>query len=125
MQIVYVAGPFTAKTAWDIAENVRNAERVGLLVAQSGAMPLIPHANSHLFFGQCTAEFWYEGTKELLVRSDAAIFIPNWRSSVGSVGEWDLCQKMGKPSFDLSRYYPEVFADLIPDFIASLPTVIL
>jgi Domain of unknown function (DUF4406) len=95
VKVVYIAGPFTAPTAWQIAAHVRNAENWGLDVARCGAMPLIPHANSAggLFYGQLTAEFWYEGTLELLKRCDAALFIPGWLQSEGSKREHTWCKE--------------------------------
>ena len=75
MKVVYIIGPFRGKSHWEVAENVRNAERLGLEVAKLGAMPLIPHKNTENFDGLLTDEFWIEGTKELLRRADAAITV--------------------------------------------------
>jgi hypothetical protein len=107
MKLVYVAGPFRATTAWGIAENVRSAERVGLEVARAGSMPLIPHANTAHFHGECTDDFWIEGTLELLRRCDAAVFLPGWHHSTGSRGEWAECVRLGMPRLDLEPFYLE------------------
>lgn len=101
MKVVYVAGPFRAKTAWGVAENVRAAERVALQIARLGAMPLCPHANTAHFDGECTANFWLEGTLELLRRCDAAVFIHGWPASLGSMGEWEECGRLSIPRCDL------------------------
>lgn len=101
MKVVYIAGKFRGPTAWDIAENVRAAERAGLEVAKLGAMPLIPHAITAHFHGQCTDEFWIEGTLELLERSDA-IWVFNrehYTSSVGTQGEVRRARIIGRPVF--------------------------
>lgn len=87
MKVVYICGPFTGPNAWEIEQNIRLAEEIGLVVARLGAMPLIPHANTRFFFGQCTPEFWYTGTMELLTRCDALITVGDWKHSVGSVNE--------------------------------------
>ena len=87
MKVIYVAGAFTAPTPWDIEKNVRKAEEVGFMVAQVGAMPLIPHANTRFFHGQQTPQYWYDGTMELLKRCDAVIMVPGWEKSRGSVVE--------------------------------------
>jgi hypothetical protein len=91
MKVVYVIGPYRGKTHWEVVENVRRAEQLGLKVAMLGAMPLIPHKNTENFDGLLDDDFWLEGTKELLRRADAAITVEAldlpWRYSVGSAGE--------------------------------------
>lgn len=99
MKVVYVAGPFTGATAWDIERNVRAAEVAGLDVARLGAMPLIPHANTRFFHGQLTAAFWYEGTLALLERCDAMLVLPGWKRSSGTLEEMRLCETHGIPYF--------------------------
>lgn len=85
--LVYIAGPFSAPTTWDIAENVRNAERWGLRVAQAGGMPVIPHANTHLFHGQLDNDFWYAGTLALMRACQGVVLCPGWWESKGSRAE--------------------------------------
>jgi hypothetical protein len=87
MQIIYVAGPFRGKTPWDVAQNVRRAEEMGLEVAKRGHMPLIPHANTALFDGQCNDQFWLDGTMALLYRCDGLITLPTWEASTGAKAE--------------------------------------
>jgi hypothetical protein len=104
MKIVYIIGQFRGKTHWQVYQNVQNAERLGLEVAKLGAMPLIPHTNTGNFDGLLTDEFWIEGTKELLHRSDAAITVEaiglDWRKSTGSVGEVeDMEEVLKRPVF--------------------------
>lgn len=114
MKVIYIAGPFRGATPWDVAENVRNAERWALEVAKLGAMPLCPHANTAHFDGQCTGQFWLDGTLELLRRCDAAIFIPGWPPSAGSRGEFDECQRLGIPRLDLDALFGE--EESLPSF---------
>lgn len=99
MQIVYIAGPFRAVTAWEIENNVRRAEEVGFLVAQAGAMPLIPHANTRFFHGHQTEQFWLDGTLELLRRCDALMLLPTWAQSSGARGEKAEAERLGLPVF--------------------------
>jgi len=120
MKVIYVAGPFRAPTQWEIAENIREAERIGLLVARAGAMPLIPHANTAHFHGQLDADFWLNGTMELLRRCDAAVFIPGWKSSAGSLAEHDECRRLKKPWLSLSLSSPSLFASVIVTFVQQL-----
>lgn len=108
MKIVYVAGPFRASTAWGIAENVRNAERWSIELVKRGVMPLVPHLNTQHCFGLADEKFFLEGTLELLRRCDAAVFIPGWEKSSGSVGEHEFCARVRKPLLELSSNEPEV-----------------
>jgi hypothetical protein len=98
--IIYVAGPFRAKTAWGIEQNVRSAEtQAHRLVMEFGVMPLIPHANTRYFHGIGSDHFWLEGTLELMRRCDAVYLCPGWEDSRGSVAEKDEAQRLGIPVF--------------------------
>ena len=99
MKIVYVAGPFRGKTAWDVEQNVRRAEEMGFKVAELGAMPLMPHANTRFFNGLFTDDFWITGTLCLLERCDAMIVLPGWENSTGTKGEIRLCEDRDIPYF--------------------------
>ena len=101
MKVVYIAGRFTAPTAWEIEQNVRQAEALAVEVARLGAMPLCPHTNSRFFFGLTgtTAEFWYEGTMELLRRCDALIYVPGWEGSKGTLAEREEAWTLKIPQF--------------------------
>jgi nucleoside 2-deoxyribosyltransferase len=118
VKIVYVAGKFRGKTAWEVAENVRAAERVGFEVAKLGAMPLIPHANTSNFDGTLTAEFWLEGTMELLRRCDAVLTVDNWQQSTGATLEVIEAEARRMPVF----HYVESLRMWLRD-VAAAPVV--
>lgn len=99
MRLVYIAGPFRARTAWDIEENVRHAERIGVEVARAGAMPVIPHANTRYFSGINDDQFWLDGTLEMLKRCDAIVLSPHWQRSAGSRGEREHALTWPMPVF--------------------------
>jgi hypothetical protein len=99
MKVVYIAGKFRGLTTWDVEENVRRAERVGFEVALLGASPLIPHANTRVFAGTLNDAYWLEATAALLRKSDAALFIRGWESSVGARGEHEEAQRLDIPCF--------------------------
>jgi hypothetical protein len=115
MKVVYIAGPFTASTHWQIELNVRHAESWALFVATCGAMPLCPHTNTRFFHGLLTPEFWYEGTIELLKRADAVLMVQGWELSVGCRRERDEALKTDKP----------VFYETDPDIEATLKAWVL
>lgn len=101
MKVIYIAGPFRGPNHWVMAENVRNAERWALEVANAGHMPLCPHANTAHFHGCHPDQFMIDGTAELLRRCDGAVFIPGWIASAGSRGEFGICAKEKIPACDL------------------------
>ncbi len=89
MILVYIAGPFRASTSWDIAQNVRCAERVGLEVAHHGYYPVIPHSMTHHFHGAIDDEFWLNGSLALMLRCDGVLAMDKWGCSEGSRREID------------------------------------
>lgn len=97
--VVYIAGKFRGANAWAVAQNVRAAEGLAMSVAELGAMPLTPHSIGAHFDGTLTAEFWLEGTKELLRRCDAMIVLPDSATSQGTLGEIIEADKRGIPCF--------------------------
>lgn len=111
--VVYIAGKFRADTTWERAENVREALRWALRVAEAGAMPLCPHANTELFFGQLTEEFWIPGTKALLAGCDASLFIPNWQLSEGARGEYDFCEQHEIVTFEA----PDLLSGMVREWV--------
>lgn len=90
MKVVYVAGPFRGKSHWDIAENVRNAERLALEVWRRGAVAICPHANTAHFQDAAPDHVWLDGDLELLRRSDAILMTPDWERSTGARAERDF-----------------------------------
>ena len=100
MKVVYIAGPFRAATSWGIEQNVRAAEAVALEVAKLGAMPMCPHKNTQHFHGLLTAQFWIDGTLELMRRCDAVMLVGDWRSSSGTMGEMDEAARIKIPIFE-------------------------
>lgn len=99
--LVYIAGPFRGKTPWDVAQNVRRAEEVGLAVAlQCGAHPIIPHSMTGHFDKQGSDDFWLQGTLELMRRCDAVYLVHTWTLSAGAKAEKEEAERLGIPVFD-------------------------
>lgn len=103
MPVVYIAGPFRGENAWEIEQNVRRVEEVGLYIARKGAMPLMPHANTRFFQGTLPDEFWIDGTSELLLRADALYLHMGWEKSQGSMIEKELAESVYMPVFVFER----------------------
>ena len=84
MKVIYVAGPFSGETAWDVEQNIRRAEELAYYVSCLGAAPLCPHSNTRFFNGTHTYEFWIDATAALLAKCDAIIMTPDWERSSGA-----------------------------------------
>ncbi len=100
MKVIYIAGPFRAPNAWEVEKNVRRAEELAFEVdSLGGCIALCPHTNTRFFNGTLSDEFWLEGTKELLRRSDAVMFLDDWTRSSGSKAELVLARSLTMPCF--------------------------
>lgn len=99
MPVIYIAGKYRAPDGWLTELNVRVAEMVAFDVARIGAMPLCPHTNTRFFDGTLTAQFWLDGTLELMRRCDAVLLCWNWKDSAGAIGEKEEAERLGIPVF--------------------------
>jgi hypothetical protein len=106
MKLIYVAGPYSAPTHLEREQNILAARIAGAEIAKLGAYPLIPHSNTAHFdtpagLGE---QFWYEGTLELLRRSDAMFLLKGWQDSVGTGRERQEALRLEIPSFTKLEY---------------------
>jgi hypothetical protein len=99
MKVIYIAAPYTASNTWAIEQNIRVAELAGLQVIQLGAMALVPHTMTRFYFGAVPESTVIEGDLELLRRSDAVLFVGDWRSSKGAMGELEEVYRINLPRF--------------------------
>lgn len=107
--VVYIAGPYRANTPWGIEQNVRRAEKVGLHVAEMGAIPIIPHTMYRYFQNAMPDQFWLNACKVLLRRvataPHAALLVAGtrnggrWLDSEGTLDEIEEIQRLGRPVF--------------------------
>jgi len=97
MKLIYVAGPFRAKDAWEIEQNIRRAEELSLEIWRAGAVAICPHLNTRFFQGAAPDDVWLEGDKEIIRRCDAVCLVQNWEKSVGTQAEVALASEIGIP----------------------------
>lgn len=113
--VVYVAGPYRARTRQGIELNIQSARAVGLLCCKKGWSPIIPHANTgHLdaLDPSIGDDFWLASTMELLRRADAVVLVPGWETSRGTRDEITEAQLRGIPV-----YYSEHQLPVAAEFI--------
>ena len=99
MKLVYVAGPYRASDSWEVEHNVRDAENVGFMIAQFGAVPVIPHTMYRFWNGTLTDEFWLEATLDIMRRCDAVVMACDWEFSSGAKAEKQEAERLKIPVF--------------------------
>lgn len=99
MTLGYVAGPFRGANHWEIAENIRNAERLALEVWKLGAACICPHANTAHFQDAAPDDVWLNGDLEMLARCDFMIMTPDWWRSSGAQAEHAFATARSIPIF--------------------------
>ena len=99
MKVIYIAGPFSGANAWEVEKNVREAEVLGMQVAELGAAPLVPHSIGRFYNGTLTYQFWIKATLALMLKSDGVLFTPRWKESAGATAERKEAERF-MPVFD-------------------------
>lgn len=126
MKLFYIAGPFRGPTPWAGENNIREVETLGLLVANAGGVPIIPHAMYRFFDKALPDQFWIEATADLLMRCDALVLHPSWQKSAGSRAELELAQKHRFPVLDFAKFVPVLarvdssFSALVKPFVDAV-----
>lgn len=108
MKVVYVAGPFRGANAWEVEQNVREAEEISLEIWRLGAAVICPHANTRFFQGAAPDEVWINGTMEILRRCDAVVVVRtagkrSRKISTGTIEEIREALYLRKPVFYVYR----------------------
>lgn len=102
MKLVYIAGPYRAKNAWEIEQNIRRAEALSLAVWKSRAniIGICQHCNARFFHGAIDERIRLEASVALIKRCDAILLVSHWQSSEGTNEEIDCAGWFGIPVFD-------------------------
>jgi len=106
MKLIYVAGPYRAKTKERLELHLAQATYVGVLLAEKGWFPVIPHLNTARFERYSPwleDKFFLVGTLEMMRRCDAVCLVPGYEYSEGTKGEIAEAERIG-----LKVYYAEI-----------------
>lgn len=95
----YVAGPYRAPNHWEIAQNIRYAEKLALRLWREGLAVYCPHANTAHFQGAEPDEVWLEGHLEWMRLADVVVVLLNGESSLGTVAEVQEALRLKIPVF--------------------------
>jgi len=99
MKLMYIAGRYRSDYPDAVKLNIAAAQHAGMLVAEKGWMPVVPHSNNTGFNSTQIPEFWLEGTLELMRRCDAVFFIQGWGRSPGARAELRKAKMLGMPIY--------------------------
>jgi len=96
MKVVYVAGAFRGKNAWEIHQNILKAEAVIPSLLARGYAPIVPHLITQNLQGLYPDQVYLDMFLEILRRCDAIYMLDNWHSSKGAREELKLAIKLKK-----------------------------
>jgi hypothetical protein len=95
-EIVYIAGPYRARTIFGVIWNIIRAYLVAVKYWQKGHVCICPHMNSALmnyFRGLNDDNIWLKGDLDILARCDKIVMSGDWLKSSGSRAELDYAIK--------------------------------
>ena len=99
MKVIYVSGPFRAKSGWELTKNIRRAEDATAAISGLDHVALCPHTMYHHLDRTKNDDYWIEATNELLRRCDAVLLMEGWPDSAGTIGEISEATHQGVPVF--------------------------
>ncbi len=103
--IVYISGPYSAKTSEEVARHVAVAEETAMQVLHAGHVPIVPHRINQKWmdderFRDYTLNDWLTRLcLPLLEKCDAILMLPGWELSVGAVMESNRAVEASIPVF--------------------------
>lgn len=100
MKVLYVAGPYRARTIRETVLNIRRAEEVAIKLWRMEFAVMAPQMNTALFDGAAPDSVWLEGALELMRRCDAVVLVPGWTESAGTRAELTEAEELGIPVFE-------------------------
>ena len=87
MKVIYIAGPYRAKTERGLVENIRKSEDAAIRLWKQGYAVICSHKNTAHLGGICEEETFLNGDIEILKRCDVIYMLSNWRKSNGACEE--------------------------------------
>ncbi len=101
-KIIYVSGPYTAKTRKLVEKNIQKARDYAVKIWDLGFSAHCPHLNSYHFHDdvkKTSYEDFIEGDLAVIDHCDALFMMPDWKKSKGAVMEHEHAVKRGIPVF--------------------------
>ena len=102
MKAIFISGPITAPTFYQVQQNIRRAEALAVKLMKKGWAVHCPHKNSEFLQGALHKhpeedfERWMAVDFEMLFRCDAIFMMKNWRKSRGAKMELAHAKELSK-----------------------------
>lgn len=96
MQIVFISGPYRAKTVFGRIWNIFKARRVALKYWSLGYAVICPHSNTAFFDGKCPDDLWLKGCFEFIKCATYIVMTADWKKSPGAQEEYNYANKLNK-----------------------------
>ena len=96
MKLLYLAGPYRAKTIFGHIRNIWRAWQAAKCYWKQGYCVFTPHLNSALMESVCPDVYFLGGYLEILRHCDAIVMLPGWKNSFGSQIEYSKAIAWGK-----------------------------
>lgn len=104
MKLVYVAGPYRAKTKLGVILNIIRARRVAKELWKIGYAVVCPHMNSALMDGIVAADTFLTGDIEILKHCDVLVLQGKWERSAGTLKEIKIAKQKRIPIYEWKRH---------------------
>lgn len=97
-RLIYIAGPYRAKTDYEKAENIWHAIKASIRLWQLGWFCFCPHANTAHFdvYSSLPPEVYLKGGLAFLEKCDAIFMLKGWEGSIGAKLELELAVELNK-----------------------------
>lgn len=93
--IVFISGPYRARTCFGVLLNILRARRVAYRYWRDGHIVICPHANSAFMDRACSDELWLDAYLTLLRHCGSIVMMRNWEQSTGAIAERDAAIRAG------------------------------
>lgn len=87
MKLAYIAGPYRAKTEYEVHRNIQLAEQAAAHAWQKGYAVICPHKNTAYMGGMVPDQAILDGDLAMLRKCDVVILCGKWYASQGACAE--------------------------------------
>ncbi len=115
MKIIFIAGPYTGKTHFEVTLNIATAAKAAAELALHGYGFFCPHLHSAHFdviVPEVPESFWRELGLKFLELCDGMLMVGEWQNSAGACAERDAALARGIPVYHSINHLLEANLEL-------------
>jgi len=126
MKLIYIAGPYRAKTKARRDLHIEQAKLTAVLLLEKGWFPVSPILNTARFEEYCPwvdDQVFLNGTLDLMSRCDAVCLLPGYEFSEGTAGEIAEARRIGMKVYkaEIDVPAPDQHVPAIPPESVAIP----